>query len=135
MIIILSVPDHAQIHPSTGVAEMGGAIKFLTLFPQDCTLSHRNATSICTLLENSAHLTPGPTFKENIKLLYFQSKKLVGSVATRPHPNFREARDWVQTEIERRVEEWVEVGVSTEDMLALVHRARRGGNQLNRFVY
>ena len=35
--------------------------------------------------------------------------------------------------MERKVQEWGEVGVVTDDILEMITRARRGGNKLSRF--
>lgn len=136
------------------MAEVGTAIKFLSVFPPADELASRAAYSLCKILGSSTHLTPGPALKGRLKQSYYRSAApyrlqegadqsatpASGGGPNSQHTdwtqaNFLGAWEWVQRGTVERVREWGGVGVAVDDVMELVERARQGGNKLNRFVY
>lgn len=118
---------------SANVFEVGAAIQFLSKFPPRSHLACRTAGSICSIMRNSTHLTPDHALKEDLKQSYFRAKQRVTSEGG--GPSFLEAWQWVQRGVERKIREWVEVGVTMGNMVELVERARRGGSKFGRSVH
>ncbi len=116
--------------------QVGAAIKLLRCFPPNSQAACGAAQGLCTIVGNSAHLTPGPALKERLKSSYY-------SLAAR-HPvqtdwtqaSFLGAWEWIKKGTDRKVQEWKTVGVVLDDILELVQRARNGGEKkLNRCVH
>lgn len=128
--------------------EIGTAIKFLRAFPSASEPAHRAACSLCNIVGNTGHLTPGPALKEKLKRSYYPSvaparveeedttdvTTLLGndSQPDWTRASFRGAWEWVRNGIEGRMREWGEVGVTVNDIMNLVERVRSGGAKISR---
>ena len=110
-------------------------MKLLRTFPPEDKLACRAAYNLCTIMGNSTHLTPGPALKNALKLSYFQSRRLREEITeeVQDTPSFLKVWEWILKGMEQRVMDWKEVGITMDDVLELVWRARTGGNKLNRF--
>lgn len=119
-------------HPTVGVSEVGAAVQLLTCFPEDSQPATRAASSLCTLLGGSAHITPGPALSKILRDSYLKASFGKSSSDDWTRASFQEAWQWVQKGTKEKVREWQEVGVAVEDILGLLQRARRDGRKLER---
>lgn len=108
-------------------------MRFLRGFPPTDPLANRAALSLCTIIGRSKFLTPDPALKRELRRSYLQSAK-PSSESSWTRATFLGEWQWVQNGLERKVQEWTEVGVVMDDIIELVRRARNGGNKLSPYV-
>ena len=121
------------VQPAVGVNEVGTAMKFLNCFPANDPLANRAALGLCTIIGRSKFLTPDPALKRALRRSYLQSAR-PSSESGWTQATFLGEWQWVRNGLERKVREWAEMGVATDDVVELVKRARNEGTKLNRFV-